>query len=140
MDTAASTDFQFQGGSSQNYAISVDTAISIAEQIEAGHASSTVHIGEAAFIGVVVESAGGFGGAASGAEVVGVEPGSPAQSLGLSSGDVIDSLNGMAVDSAQSLLDIMESLHPGDVVSLTWTDSPGVSHTAEVQLAAGPVE
>jgi S1-C subfamily serine protease len=81
MDTAASSSgsqFQSQSQSSQTpeqaYAIPINDAVSIAKQIEAGDASSTVHIGATAFLGVEIQSdssqsagdgsggSGGFGG------------------------------------------------------------------------------
>ena len=73
IDTAASAGFSFQssGQSSgnQGYAIPINEAISIGQQIEAGTASSTVHIGATAFLGVEVAqgtcssaSTGGVGG------------------------------------------------------------------------------
>jgi S1-C subfamily serine protease len=138
IDTAASSNFQFQSGSSQNFAIPINTALSIARQIEAGNSSSTIHIGQAAFLGVGVESAANLGSSTSGAAVVGVEQGSPAQQAGLTAGDVIDSLNGQNVDSANTISSIMEGLHPGNSVQLGWVDSAGQQHTAQVQLATGP--
>ena len=75
MDTAASagTSFEYNGESSgtQGFAIPIDTALSMAKTIEAGSGSSTVHIGETAFLGVEIsaqsssssgDGGGGFGG------------------------------------------------------------------------------
>ena len=140
VDTAASSGFQFQSGSDQNFAIPVDRAISIAKQIEAGDASSTIHIGPTAFLGVQVQPASASLGSSgvTGAAVVGAEPGSPAASAGVSAGDVIDSLGGQSVDSPTTLSNLMEARHPGDRVQLGWTDSSGQQHTADVQLATGP--
>ena len=45
-----------QDSSTQGYAIPIDTALSIASQIEAGQASSTVHIGATAFLGLEIAS------------------------------------------------------------------------------------
>ena len=70
MDTAASTGISTTGFSSQSqqtatqaFAIPITEAASIASQIEAGHASSTVHLGTTAFLGVEVSasSAGSSG-------------------------------------------------------------------------------
>ena len=62
VDTAASAGFSFQynGQSSgnQGFAIPINTALSIARAIEAGNASSTVHIGETAFLGVEISPSG----------------------------------------------------------------------------------
>ena len=56
IDTAGSESYSLQGSSSSGgdgYAIPINTAISIAQQIEAGQSSSTVHVGTTAFLGVI---------------------------------------------------------------------------------------
>jgi S1-C subfamily serine protease len=125
IDTAASSGYQFGGsglgsngfgdnGSSgsgqasatQGFTIPINTALSIARQIEAGQASSTVHIGET--------------------------------SAGLTAGDVITSVAGQTVSSGTSIQQVLERYHPGDKVSIAWTDTSGQSHTATVTLATGP--
>jgi S1-C subfamily serine protease len=144
MDTAASSGFSFQsaGGSQgfQGYAIPISEALTLAKQIEAGNSSSTVHIGTTAFLGVEIEAAGnGFGNAASsGATVAGVITDSPAQEAGLAAGDVITSVNGDAIDSAQALSSQLEPFKPGDKVTIGWTDTSGGTHTATVTLSSGP--
>ncbi len=141
MDTAASSTsggFQIQSGSDQNYAIPVNSALAIAKQIEQGRASSTVHIGEAAFLGVEVESADNAGASDSGAVIANVVQGSPAEQAGLAQGDVIDSLGGTAIDSPQTLSSVMSSHHPGDKVQIGWTDTSGQQHYATLTLGTGP--
>ena len=171
VDTAASAGFSFQssGQSSgnQGYAIPINEAIAIASAIEAGDASSTVHIGATGFLGVEVAQGscsdsgsgsgsgfgfgggfGGFGGSggsgsgsgstASGAAVCSVITSSPAQEAGLAEGDVITSLNNQNVASPSALTNLLEPYHPGDKVTIGWTDSSGQSHTASVQLTSGP--
>lgn len=133
IDTAGSSGFQFQSGSSANFAIPIDTALQIARQIESGQSSSTVHIGPAAFLGVGLTSAAGGG-----ALVENVVGSSPAAGAGLQAGDVIDSLNGQSVSSPADVASIMETLHPGDRALLGWVDASGQQHTATVQLASGP--
>ena len=57
MDTAASSGSNgFSTSSTQAFAIPINTAVSVAKQIEAGNASSTIHIGKTGFLGVEVES------------------------------------------------------------------------------------
>ncbi|HUA95714.1 MAG TPA: trypsin-like peptidase domain-containing protein, partial [Acidimicrobiales bacterium] len=59
MDTAASSNFQFDQGSSsssQGFSIPINQALSIAKQISAGNATSDIHIGQTAFLGVEVGS------------------------------------------------------------------------------------
>ena len=173
VDTAASagTSFEYNGQSSgtQGFAIPIDTALSIAKAIESGSASSTVHIGETAFLGVEINPQGdssgdssggdggfgGFGGffggnsgstgntgntgsSASGASVASTVTNGPAQEAGLSGGDVITSLGGKTISSANDLTNAMSQYHPGDKVSIGWTDSSGQTHTATVQLSSGP--
>ena len=171
MDTAASagTSFEFNGQSSgtQGFAIPIDTALSIARTIEAGSGSSTVHIGETAFLGVEInaqsssssgESGGGWwrlrrllrwelrqhrqhgntGSAASGAPVASTVTNGPAQEAGLAEGDVITSLGGTTITTPNDLTNAISQYHPGNKVSIGWTDSSGQSHTATVQLSSGP--
>ena len=164
MDTAASTGSAFQDSGTQAYAIPIATALSIAKQIEAGHASTTVHIGATGFLGVSVQDSGSTGGSSangglggafggsfgsgtsgsgsgtttSGAAVEGTLSGSPAARAGLVQGDVITSVNGRAVTSATGLSNLLEPEHPGDVVQLQWTDGSGQTQTASVTLESGP--
>ena len=63
---------------------------------------------------------------------------SPAQESGLSEGDTITSLNGQTVASPSALTNLLEPFHPGDKVSIGWTDASGQSHTASAQLSSGP--
>ncbi len=154
MDTAASVDSGYETSGSQGYAIPIGTALSIAKRIEAGDASSKVHIGATGFLGVSVESptaaggAGGFGGSgfggggtgttSSGADVEGTLSGSPAAQAGLVQGDVITAVNGVTVSSSSSLSNILEPYHPGDRVQLQWTTTSGQTQTAGVTLENGP--
>jgi S1-C subfamily serine protease len=144
MDTAASSN-SGQAGTTADvattaFAIPVSKAISIADQIEAGQESATVHIGQTAFLGVAVssQSGGGFGQATSGAPIEGAIQGTPAASLGLSSGDSIVSVGGHQVGSPTDLQTVIERYHPGDKVTVTWTDQSGQSHRAAVTLVTGP--
>jgi len=141
IDTAASSGFELQSASDQSYSIPIDRALAIARQIEAADGSSTIHIGDSTFLGVEVEPTTSIPGSSvsTGAAVVTVEPGSPAEEAGLTAGDVIDSLDGRSVDSPDTLSGIVEGLDPGDSVELWWTDTSGQRHTATVQLATGPV-
>jgi len=150
MDTAASSGFQFQGqaGQTQAFAIPINEATSIAQQIEAGTTSATVHIGATAFLGVGFSPQGSFGGqgglggqggtGSSGATIAEAVSGSPAAKAGLTAGDVITSIGGQSVSSATDVAHALVKYHPGDSVSITWLDQSGQSHTTTVTLASGP--
>jgi S1-C subfamily serine protease len=157
IDTAASSQHQVvgrdgadlgnggQASAPQGFAIPINRALSVAQQIESGNASSTVHIGSTAMLGVSVinpgvgDMAGGGTSPASGAAVVHVIPSGPAAQAGLAAGDVITSVGGQTVNSASALANVMAQHHPGDGVSVNWLDQSQVQHTATVQLTTGPV-
>jgi S1-C subfamily serine protease len=173
IDTAASAGFSFQSSDqssgNQGYAIPINQAITIAQEIEAGTSSSTVHIGATAFLGVEIaqgtcssggsgsEGSGGlgFGGtgfgseggsgqsssgssSTSGAVICSVITSSPAQESGLAEGDTIVSVNGQSVTTPSALTNLLEPLHPGDKVTIGYTNSSGNTQTASVQLSSGP--
>ncbi len=130
MDTAAST-----GGAVQSYAIPIDTALDLAEQITAGVDDETVHQGLPAFLGVSVRTA-----VSGGAAVAGVVPDGPAAAAGLATGDVITAVGGTTVTSPGDLTSALSSYDPGDQVTVTWIDTTGTGHSATVTLAAGPAD
>lgn len=133
--TAAGSTYQFRGGSSTaGFAIPITAALPIGKQIAAGTSSATVHIGPTAQLGVAVDSAS----SASGAAVVDVLPGEPAQAAGLTAGDVITSLGGAPVDSPNTLVALIDRDHPGQSVMVGWTDQFGQTRTAPVTLGTGP--
>jgi len=143
MDTAASTGSSVVAGVSQAYAIPISTALSVAHDIEAGRASSTIHIGATGFLGIQVQdssaaSGGAVSGTAAGAAVVGTLPGSPGAGAGLVQGDTITGVDATTVNTSTDLSNALESHHPGDVIHLRWTDQSGSTHTSSVTLAVGP--
>jgi S1-C subfamily serine protease len=138
MDTAGTeTGASFSGQSTtiQGFAIPINTALQVAQQIESGKSSGSINVGSGGpYIGVEVENST----AASGALVSQVEPSTPAASAGLVAGDVIVSLNSTQVTSSGDLSTALETLHPGDSVQLGWVDSSGQQHTSSITLASGP--
>jgi len=224
MNTAAS-DSSASGSPSQSsqaqtatqaFAIPITRASSIADQIQAGTSSSTVHIGATAFLGVETSPSGtgsfggnfpgfggnggsggnipgfggnggsggnipgfggnggdipgfggnfpGFGGdiggyiggfgsgsangggsisgggstTGSGVAISGVVSGSAAAQAGLAAGDQITSVAGHTVTSSSQIQSVLGNYHPGNKISISWTDQSGQSHTATVTLSAGP--
>ncbi|GAB2511614.1 S1C family serine protease [Nocardia heshunensis] len=133
MDTAASKGFRFNNGGGQGFAIPINKALTVAKKIEAGQSSDVIHIGDTAFIGVSVTSTAG------GAQIRGVVQGGPADQLGLQARDTITAVDSHTVTSATDLTNTMDQHHPGDTVTLKWTDATGQTQSAQVQLAKGPV-
>jgi S1-C subfamily serine protease len=127
---------RFRQGSQESYAIPIDTAESIADQIRSGKGSDTIQIGVKGFLGVQVATSADAG--QSGALIDGVLDGTPAASAGLQQGDLITAVDGQTVDSNDALTAGLHGHHAGDKVKVTWTDPSGASHTATVTLAEGP--
>jgi len=149
MDTAASTSNSTGYGTTADeataaFSIPINRAISLADKIEAGKSSSTVHIGATAFLGVEVDpsssSAGGagIGQAASGVAIAGVVPNTAAAEAGLSAGDSILSVGGHEITSDSDLQSVIEEYHPGDKVSVEWSGESGQAQSATVTLTTGP--
>ena len=136
MDTAASTaSVSDQAGTGDGFAIPIDRAMSIAQQIIGGDASGSIHVGGTAFLGVAVE-ANSYGG--SGAVIDSVVPGGPAEAAGLAPGDLITSVGGQAVSSPDALTTIVAAQKPGSSVAVTIVGQDGTSQTANVALGSGP--
>jgi S1-C subfamily serine protease len=72
--------------------------------------------------------------------VAGVVSGSPAEDAGFTAGDVITAVDGDAVTSAEIPGELIAAHHPGDTVTVSWTDSSGATHSTDVELAEGPAK
>jgi S1-C subfamily serine protease len=153
MDTAGSSSGSFQfAGQTQGtgYAIPITTATSIASQIEAARASSTVHVGPTAFLGVQTSGGstggpggfGGFGGgfnSVSGVQISGVVANSAAADAGLADGDVIVSVGGYSVSSQSALQDVMvNDMSPGRVITVVYANIAGQQQSVTLTLGTGP--
>jgi S1-C subfamily serine protease len=153
MDTAANSSETSEGtAATQGFAIPINRAITIADEIANGKTSSSVHIGLAGFMGVNVANAnnpsdcgtgggdgfGGLGGYSpavnSGALVCDVYPGAPAAASGLAGGDVITKVNGSAVSTANGLTNLMSGSKPGTQLSVVYVDQNGAKHSTTVTL------
>jgi S1-C subfamily serine protease len=142
MNTAASTSFAFRSvNAADSYAIPINTAQTIAKQIESGKASAVIHIGPTALLGVEVAATvgnGGFGAPPAGALIAGTIAGGPAASAGLTAGDVITAINGKAVSSPSAITSVILAKKPGAKITVTYTDQSGTSHVATATLGSGP--
>jgi S1-C subfamily serine protease len=121
-----------QSGSGQGYAIPIDQAASVAEQIEAGTSSSTVHIGATAFMGI------GVADSTDGAQITSVLSGGAAAQAGLVAGDTITAIDGHAIAGGTSLTNLLLTKRPGDTIQVQYLDANGAQHTTSVHLASGP--
>jgi S1-C subfamily serine protease len=134
---------QPSGSAHVGYVIGTSTAVGIVNQIRAGHASATIIIGQPGFMGVEVrnldaQTASRLGlGDNSGALVLRVFPGTPADQAGVSAGSVITAVDGKAVSSADGLGPIIHNHRPGEQIKLTWVDQTG-THSETLQLISGP--
>ena len=132
MNTAASSGRTDVNG----YAVPIAQALAIAQQIEDGTKSGTVHTGSTGFLGVQMAQAFGD---ADGALVAGTVQGSAAESAGITRGSTITAFNGSTITSASQLSNAVAAVDAGKSVNVSWTDASGTSHTATVTLKAGPI-
>jgi len=134
MVTAASASGAFgftDAAASDAYAIPIAKALGIERAIVAGKASSAIHVGATAFLGVQVADTDG------GALIAGVVAGGPAASAGLTSGDVITAVAGRTVRAASAVKAILLTKKPGATIAVRYLDGAG-THTVGVHLGSGP--
>ena len=143
MITAGATANLTQSSTDLGFAIPTNGALSIVNEIRAGHASSDIIIGEAGFLGVQVgdldaATAARLGlSVTSGALVVGVIPDTPAAEAGIPESAVITAIDGEKITSPDALGTALHGHKPGEQVRVTWVDQNG-THTATVRLISGP--
>jgi S1-C subfamily serine protease len=126
------------------FAIPTNYALAIVNQIRAGQASAQVILGQVGYLGISATDltpaiAAQLGlNLTSGALVVGVATGSPAELAGMTQGSVITDVAGTPISTVAELGDALHSHKPGDQVQVTWTDMASSSHTATITLTTGP--
>jgi S1-C subfamily serine protease len=162
MDTAASTSgsggYDSSGGygdsggyggyaggqestASDGYAIPIDRALAIVDQIETGSSSTSVHVGGTAFLGVELASTqdeGPYADAGSGGLIDGVTPDGAAAAAGLTQGDVITAVDGHTITTPAAVSSVLASKNPGDQITVAYTHQTGASQTTTVSLGSGP--
>lgn len=114
---------------SQSYAVPIDDALAIANQIEDGDESGSVTVGPAAYLGVGIDD---------NLSVTQVEPSSAAADAGLSAGDTLLEIDGKSVASVDDLQSAIAAHEPDDTVSITWRDASGEQHQEEATLGRSP--
>ncbi|WP_166649272.1 S1C family serine protease [Naumannella halotolerans] len=114
---------------SDSYAVPIDEATEIADQILAGEEGNGVTIGPSGFLGIAVDTSG---------QVAEIVEDSPAEDAGIEVGSEITSVNGTSIDSENSIGVVLGETEPGEQVRVRWTDASGESHSAEITLAESP--
>ncbi|MDQ1546465.1 MAG: hypothetical protein QOH69_1369 [Actinomycetota bacterium] len=117
------------------YAINIAQVLKIADAIEAGSTSTDIVLGYPAFAGINIASTPN---ATAGVPVASTFPGMPAATAGITTGDTITSVNGIAMSSATQLSAAIQAHKVGDTVTITWVTAAGVAQSAAVTLIAGP--
>ena len=123
------------GGTSTDvgYAIPIDRALQIAEQLKSSGGSGNSGSSSTAsggYLGVQVSA-----GATDGVDVAGVMSGSPAASAGIEVGDTIVAIDDDRVNAPDELVDVLSQHSAGDEVVVTWFGSDGEANQATVTLA-----
>ncbi|MDF1605336.1 trypsin-like peptidase domain-containing protein [Nocardioides sp. YIM 152315] len=126
--TAASS-----GGAAESYAVPIDDALDVAEQIEDGQETDGVQVGPSAYLGIAITDT------AQGVQVGQVESGGPAAAAGIEAGAVITGIDDTAITSYDVLRSALASYEPGDEVTLRWSDGTGAEQSATVALGESPV-
>ncbi|MGE2691790.1 S1C family serine protease [Mycolicibacterium pulveris] len=127
--TAASVNYRL-GPGGEGYAIPINDALAIADQIRARIPSDSVHIGPPVLLGVGVRTAQ----RGPGVFIAEVLRGGPADRAGLVDGDILLALDGVPLDSATALTYVLDRHYPGDVLDVTWLDRAGQQRTGKVAL------
>jgi serine protease Do len=140
MNAAATVNFRLDGETEpggQGYAIPINRALDIANQIRSGAASPEVHIGPSAMLGIGVDANGRS--RALGLPVRSLLRGGPAELAGLRPGDLITNIDGVPIRTANDLTSLLDQRYPGDVIEVNWIDRTRVPRVGKVTLAPGPV-
>lgn len=132
--TTAASGGSRSASTAESYAVPIDDALAVADQIESGTESGDVEIGPSAYLGVAVDETG----TGDGVGVVEVQDGTAADRAGLAAGDVLTRVGAARVTSLATLRAAMAAHEPGDRTSLRWTDSTGTTHSATVTLGSAP--
>ncbi|CAM2834231.1 S1C family serine protease [Skermania piniformis] len=133
---ATGADARAETGERAGYAVPINDAMRVVEQVRTGVGTADVHVGPTASLGVLVTDADSPG--PTGARVQLTIYGSPAYAAGLPEGATITKLDGRAITSADDLRAAIDAARPGEVVQLDWTDGSGTAQTTTITLADSP--
>ena len=114
------------------FAIPVNTAVRVANQIAAGRSGDGVRIGAGASLGVFGQDVAGTAGVAVGDVAID----GPAERAGITAGDTITAIDGEATTSASALQRAIARHRPGDTVRVRFLDQAGTSRSVALRLGA----
>ncbi|MBB4688975.1 S1C family serine protease [Amycolatopsis jiangsuensis] len=136
VNTAAGTGYELEGSDRphESFAIPITPAAAIAQQIVAGKASETVHIGPSAFVGLTVND----GGNGSGAMIASLVAGGPAAKAGLKADLLVVAVDDQPIGSAAELVAVLDRHHPGDRLKITVSGQGGAQASVTVTASDGP--
>jgi S1-C subfamily serine protease len=143
MITAGTRTNGFSPTLAAGFAIPTKTAANTVNRVRAGKGGGTLVIGQPGYAGIQVRDLDAATAAQlglsvrSGALVVGVVAGTPADRAGISQGAVITAIDGRPIRTAEALGPAIRSHHPGSTIRVTWVDGSG-THAATLTLVAGP--
>ena len=118
----------------QVYAVPIDEALEVVEKIQRGDESGTVVIGPKAYLGVIAELDD-----TAGLQVRDVLEDSPAGRAGIEAGDVILALDGQRVRTRSDLSDVLDTIEPDTTTTITWSTGGERERTADITVAANPL-
>jgi serine protease Do len=124
--------FAFEPGAERAYALPSAEVLEILDRLKAGH--------DVAYTGIIGYAVGPA--EEPGILVNGVAPGSPADKVGLQSGDIVTQLQGIPVGEGGTMTDycdILRSYSPGEVLSIQ-VKRPGTRDVLEGQLNGRQLE
>jgi putative serine protease PepD len=141
IDSAIKTDTSSTSGGQSGsiglgFAIPINDAVPIVQELRAGQTPTHARIGVS--VGDATDSVG----LPDGALVGQVDPGTAAADAGLKKGDVITEVDGLRIDDSDSLVATIRSYRPGDNVTLTVASSTdkgtvtGSTHTVDLTLGS----
>jgi len=126
------------------YAVNTNSALTVVNEIRAGHASADVIIGPVGYLGVQIRDLNPALAAQVGLDITSgplvwvVQAGSPAEQAGMARLSVITAIGGTSVDSSLTLGNALHAYKPGANVAVSWIDQNGASHTKTLTLTTGP--
>lgn len=114
----------------ESYAVPIEDALAVVDEVTAGDEAGSVRIGPAAYLGVVVDDA---------LQVAEVEAGSAADVAGIEAGATVRAVNGILVDDLEALAAVLADLEPGFETTVRWVVGDGTVHRSSVALGASTV-